>query len=224
MPSGAPDYSSVIQTVAPIVGAGAPDYQETAVGPGGVPLSGGSSGGEWCPQDWGWCGWTCQPQITNGWASEENGKIFLVLAKATVTKTATAMLMGMGSVGTGIIAHENFLGIYNYVPYASSSTSYTLLGSTAAGAADSAFGSNTLSSVPLAAGVAVTAGTLYYIATLGNWSGTVGVQVGFQCTHLSNLAGQLYGLLSKDSHTTLPNPLTNMLGASGTGIPWGAFS
>ena len=52
MAKGAPDYERVFTLVAPVVGVGAPDWERTAVGPGGGPLytptvygaSGGSSG------------------------------------------------------------------------------------------------------------------------------------------------------------------------------------
>lgn len=40
MTSGAPDYEHVFTLVTPVVGAGAPDWQDTAVGPGGTPIGG----------------------------------------------------------------------------------------------------------------------------------------------------------------------------------------
>lgn len=40
MAKGAPDYERVFTLVTPVVGVGAPDWERTAVGPGGTPIAG----------------------------------------------------------------------------------------------------------------------------------------------------------------------------------------
>lgn len=92
MASGAPDYQEVFTLVAPVVGSGAPDWELTAVGPGGVPIGGGFSlvSYEYVP--------AASPVALNGSSSTtvlsvtglEKDVYYLVVAFVTVEVTMTS--------------------------------------------------------------------------------------------------------------------------------------
>lgn len=172
--------------------SGAPAW--AAAGGGGSPSPGDVFASAGCN------GITMWPSSATAGASMVSGVTFIMAFTALKSVTVNNVNICVNSTGTGT-ANECYVGIYN--------SSVTLLGSSAAGTADSAFSSLGWHQIALSAGVALTAGTLYYAAVLFNGSpipklysanGDAEFAVNPPFSHT------LYGK-SNTTSTTLPSPL-----------------
>ena len=173
--SDAPDWQKVV-TVTTSVGevTDAPDWQRVVVAPGGVPISGGGGGGsteDIYPPDDGMYGWSIPFTLSNSAAILTSvGDLGLTRVKAAASGTVGSLYTDVTIVGSGFTADENYVGLYQPVLSSGALTSLSLLGSSAAGAADTPFTTLGIRTVPLSPGVAVTAGSIYYVGWVTNGS------------------------------------------------------
>jgi hypothetical protein len=114
---------------------------------------------------------TADPTTVQGGAAITPGQVFLGGAVASLGTTISAVTFNVTAHGTPT-ANQCFVGLYDFDPNILSP--HNLLAHSAAGAADTAFGSNGWQTVSFSGGASVTLvpGNLYYLALLYN--GTAG--------------------------------------------------
>lgn len=215
-----PDYQNVVTLSSGPV-SDAPDWQEVIVGPGGAPIGGG--GGDLAPPDFDLVGWTCNPFATSlsaGVSTFSNGHVWAALIKAVTSATVTHVAVSLLGAFVNYTANENFLGIYSTTVSGGAPGLSTQVAVTAAGGLDAAFVGDGVTFVPLVSSVAVTAGTLYYMAMLLNGVATNTTITSqsimgtlYQRTIMPSGHIFLYGDIST-SRTVLPGSFTPTLAAS----------
>ena len=175
----APDWQRIVVTVTS-TGAvpDAPDWQRIVVGPAGAPVGGGGVGGSLIGfyTANGIMGVTCDPAACTGTATHGGGNISLNAFQALTTGTAghVYLIVQSGRIPT---ANQNYIGIYD--AGATTAGTATLLGATAPGVVDAVETAIGAYKLPLAAGVPLTAGKMYYFAMLFNANGP-GMMLGTQ--------------------------------------------
>jgi hypothetical protein len=167
MATDAPDWQTIITLQSGGAVTDAPDWTDVVTGPGGTPPVVGGGSGDWQPQDFGWVGWTSQMWTGSSFTASSGSAFTGSLFRAATSATISHLVMYVRTSSLTLTANESYLCLYTSAAYGLSNP-LTLLGNTSAGAIDSSLttAGETYVSFPLASGVAVTAGTLYYAALL----------------------------------------------------------
>ena len=209
MASGAADYNNVFTLVGPSLTSGAPDWEQTAVAPGGGPLAGGA-GGIWPASMAGLLGWTLPGLPLSVLTDPYN---YLWLDAVTFLSTPVSKIwVYISGPGTHLTANENYVGLYQPT-FAGTQpggalSGFTLLGTSAAGAAEAAWsGAVGWVGVALTAPVTVTPGALYYIAHLWNGNDSFNAAMSSAAAGGSNILGGANFEYFATGHTTLPASL-----------------
>lgn len=203
----------------------APDWQETAVGPGGTPIGGGGQDPMDWPPDQGFLGWSLPlwaPTASGTYV--RGGTIAFFLVKAASSGTVGHIVAYHTNGATGVSSNENYFGLYSISPSGGPLSSITLLGSSAVGVADSLVSGSGFINVPLSSGVAVTAGTAYYVALLVNASGMPSWPQMGSGTPLVVVPDLPLDLLSDTAYTVLPPSIGVSAMRSIAETAWAAFS
>ena len=232
MPTGAPDWQTVVSIV-PSVTAGAPDWEKVVVGPGGVPISGGGAEPGISAADFGYAGWTFPPTLLQGDNEQTAGAIVGNLVKWQKSMTINYVGLGCTQAAVGLLADENYVGIYSVDVAGGSFPTITLLASSASGAIDALFGAAAIVACPLSAGLAVTAGDYAFIATLFNPGAVAGDHVPGLWANLRtfDLSGSFLNgwpingtgfVTTSTAYSTLPTTLagTDLVAASPINLAW----
>lgn len=232
MASDAPDWQKVLVLQSGGTVSDAPDWQRVATGPGSSPLGGGTINGDWCPQDFGWSAWTTAPTSPGLGLTPMAQQPTVSLMKAMATVTLTKVTMFTWAAGTGLVANDNYLGLYTAPETGGVPGHPALLGATAQGAIDATISAAGVHTYSLATGVPVVAGQFYYAALLLNNSGampTLGYSawLGGNTTNYFTLLGLLPGFRSTATVTSFPGTLTPPAPGAGNANmygPWMAFA
>jgi hypothetical protein len=169
----APDWEHIVVTVQATGDVpDAPDWEHIVVGPGGTPIGGGGvpgSGTSISPYFLlGFKALSADPAYCTSNIGHTNSVLSLMIFTPPVTATLENLWVGTAS-DASMLPNENFLCIYD-TGQATAGTA-TLLGQTAAGAADFGLEFAEVEAVALESSVSVTAGQLYYFGLITNGNG-----------------------------------------------------
>lgn len=206
----APDWQRIVTTV---LAAGdvpdAPDWERIVVGPAGVPVGPGAGFTSYSPYiGAGYIGLTADPYVYTAVTGHNAGVMSLTMFTALVTGTARFITMWVGGAQS-TTANENFVALYDTGQHTAATA--TLLGASAAGAADVPFATNGLAKIALSSSVPLTAGQNYFAGFLSNQPSAVSGFANIACLaqQILNPVGTTYPIrgFGTGPYTTPPASL-----------------
>jgi hypothetical protein len=172
----APDFQSIIQIQYGGALTDAPDWTNVVTGPGGGAITGIADQFYPSAADFGFSGWTYFAQeISTNTVTPSSGFIYVTQFKTVATQTSTAVGFWRTSQGSGLIAAECYIAIWDYL-----FTSSTPLAVTASGALSAVLQAGFFPAAPdfafteLSSPLSVQPGTIYNMVMLINGTGVPG--------------------------------------------------